>query len=124
MNTNSPATRPTTHLGGCAGFWLWALVGMGATLGFISLAWLALVPAALVAYLISRRAEWKDGPVLFGLLAGAGLCFLLVAAINWSGWHHRTPGNEYPNPYHWGGVGLGLVIAAVGSYAVGRSRTR
>jgi hypothetical protein len=110
-----------SHLGGCLGFWLWGLVGMGVTLGVISFFWFAIPPALLVGYLISRRPRWNDGPVLFGLVAGAGLCFLLVAAINWNGWPHRTPGNEYPNPYLWGGAGLGLVLAAVIAYAV-RSR--
>lgn len=123
MTANLPTTNWASHLGGCCGFWLWSVVGLGATLGFISLGWLAALPVALVAYFVTRRAEWKDGPVLFGLLAGAGLCFLLVAAINWNGWHHRTPGNEYPNPYHWGGVGLTLVVVAALSYAVGRSRS-
>jgi uncharacterized membrane protein YidH (DUF202 family) len=111
-----------SHLGGCLGFWLWALVGMGMTLGFISF-WFAIPPALLVGYLIGRRAQWNDGPVQLGLIAGAGLCFLLVAAINWSDWHHRTPGNEYPSPYTWGGVGLGLIIAAVIAYAIRRGRS-
>jgi hypothetical protein len=123
VSVDPPITHRASHLGGCLGFWLWALVGMGATLGFISFAWFALLPAALVGYLVSRRGEWKDGPVLLGLLAGAGCCLLLVAAINWNGWHHRTPGNEYPNPYHWGGVGLCLVVASVLAYAVGKNRS-
>jgi hypothetical protein len=122
VSANSSTTY-RGHLGGCLGFWLWSVVGLGATLGFISFFWFGFPPALLVAYFVTRRAEWKDGPVLFGLLAGAGLCFLLVAAINWNGWQHRTPGNEYPDPYHWGGVGLTLVVAAAVSYAVGRSRS-
>jgi hypothetical protein len=60
--------------------------------------------------------------VLLGLIAGVGACGLLVAAINWSDWQNRTPGNEYPNAYTWGGVGLALILAAVVAYAVQRAR--
>jgi len=118
------ASRPSSHLGGCVGFWLWALVGAGVAFAFVSfVGWLFLVPAALVAYRLVRRSRWSDGPVLLGVVAGAGLPLLLVAALNWSDWHHRTLGDGTPNPYDWGGVGLCLLAGGILAYAV-RSRRR
>jgi len=64
-----------------------------------------------------RLSRWSEGPVLLGLIAGAGLSLLLVAALNWSGWHQRTVGDGTPNPYDWGGVGLCLVGVGVVAYA-------
>jgi hypothetical protein len=61
------------HLRGCVGFWLWALVGAGAVLGFLTLGVLVLVPVLAVGYLLQRRSEWKDGPALLGLVAGGGI---------------------------------------------------
>jgi hypothetical protein len=118
------ATRRPSHLSGCAGFWLWALVGAGVGLAFISfVGWFFLVPAAVVAYRLARRSRWSDGPVLFGLVAGVGLPLLLVAALNWSDWHHRTIGDGIPNPYDWGGVGLCLLVAGAVAFAVLRRRS-
>jgi hypothetical protein len=117
-------TRRPTHFSGCAGFWLWALVGAGVALAFISfIGWLLLVPAAVVAYLLVRRSRWNRGPALFGVVAGAGLPLLLVAALNWSDWHHRTLGDGTPNPYEWGGVGLCLLVAGIVAFAVLRRRS-
>lgn len=116
-----PATLRHQHLVGCTGFWLWALVGFGLVLGFISFVFFSLIPATVIAVLLLRRKDWAEGPVLLGLVSGAGLTLLLVAAINWNGWHHRTPGNEYPNPYHWGIPGICLVLAGVVGFAVMRS---
>jgi hypothetical protein len=117
-----PETPRHPHLVGCTGFWLWALVGFGAVLGFISLAWITLAPATVVAIFLLRRKDWADGPVLLGLVSGAGFTLLLVAALNWNDWQHRTPGNEYPNPYHWGIPGAGLVLAGMLGYSVMRWR--
>jgi len=115
------ATRPSSHLVGCVGFWAWALVGATLAFGFISfVGWLVVLPAAGVAYLLTRRSEWKEGAVLLGLVAGAGLPLLLVAALQWNAWHHRTLGDNTPNPYEWGGVGFCLVIAGIAAYAVRR----
>jgi hypothetical protein len=117
-------TRRPSHFSGCAAFWLWALVGAGVALAFISfIGWLFLVPAAVVAYRLVRRSGWNDGPVLFGLIAGAGFPLLLVAVLNWSDWHHRTIGDGTPNPYEWGGVGLCLLVAGVVAFAVLRRRS-
>jgi hypothetical protein len=108
-------------LRGWVGFWLWALVGAGLVVAFISfVGWLFLVPVAVVVVLVQRRSEWKDGSVLLGLISGAGLPLLLVAALNWNGWQHRTIGDGTPNPYDWGGVGLCLLVAGVVAYPVRR----
>jgi hypothetical protein len=108
-------------LRGWIGFSLWALVGAGVVVAFISfVGWLFLVPVAVVVVLVQRRSEWKDGSVLLGLITGAGLPLLLVAALNWDGWHERTVGDGTPNPYDWGAVGAFLVAAGIAAYALRR----
>jgi hypothetical protein len=112
------ATRPESHLGGCVGFWLWALVGAGLVFGFISFIVFFLVPAIVFTVLLVRLSPWKDGPVTLGAVSGAGLMLLVVAGLNWTGWHHRTVGDNTPNPYYWGGLGLCLLVAGIVAYAV------
>ena len=91
-----PDTTRRSHLVDCAGFWLWALVGGTAVLASISfVGWFFLVPVAVIAVVVvPRRPEWKQGAVLLGLVAGAGLPLLLVAALNWSDWQSRTAGPD------------------------------
>jgi len=112
------ATRPQSHLAGCAGFWLWALVGAGLVFGAISFIVFFLIPPVVLAVLLARRSRWSDGPSLIGLVAGAGLPLLLVAGLQWNSWHHRMVGDDTPNPFYWGGVGLCLLVAGVVAYAV------
>jgi uncharacterized membrane protein YidH (DUF202 family) len=109
-----------SHLGGCVGFWLWALVGAALVLGFISLGILVLVPAIVLAVFLGRRSRNGDGRVLLGIVAGAGLPLLLVAALNWSDWHHRTIGDATPNPFYWGAVGICLLVAGIAAYETRR----
>ena len=116
------ATRPESHLRGCVGFWLWALVGAGTVIGLTSFIVFFLIPPIVMAVLLVRLSRWSGGPVLLGLIAGAGLSLLLVAGLNWSDWHHRTVGDGTPNPYDWGGVGLCLLAAGVVAYAFLRPR--
>ncbi|HEU5245019.1 MAG TPA: hypothetical protein VFU33_11515 [Gaiellaceae bacterium] len=87
-----------SHLRGCAGFWLWALVGAGAVLGTISLGPLAWIPLAVFVFLLSRRPEWGGGPVLLGLVAGAGVPLLVVAGLQWNAWHERIVGDNTAQP--------------------------
>ena len=63
-------------------------------------------------------ARWNEGPVLLGLVAGAGLPLLLVAGLQWNSWHHRIAGDDTPNPYYWGGVGLFLLAGGMAAYAL------
>jgi hypothetical protein len=74
------------------------------------------------AVLLARRSRWGQGPVLLGMVTGAGLPLLLVAAIQWNSWRHRVIGDGTPNPYYWGGVGLLLLAAGIVGYAVLRRR--
>src|SRR5262249_26836711 len=117
------ANRPLFHFVGCVGFWLWALVGVCLVFGFLELGVFALVPVLGVGYLVQRRSEWRDGPVLLGLMTGAGLPRLLIPALHWNSWQDRIPGDNTPNPYDWGGVGLCWVIAGIVAYAIRGRRT-
>ena len=99
------------------GFWLWALVGAGLVFMAISLGPLAWIPLGIAVYLLTRRSEWRGGPVLLGLVAGAGLSLLVVAGLQWNSWHHRVAGDNTPNPFYWGEVGLLLLGAGMVAYA-------
>ena len=123
MTVRTHATRPGPRVAGWAGFWLWALVGAGLVLGFVSLGPLLFIPAVVFAVLLARRSRWGQGPMLLGMISGAGLPLLLVAAIQWDSWEHRVVGDGTPNPYYWGGVGLLLLGSGVVAYAVVRRRS-
>jgi len=116
-------SRPSTHLGDCIGFWLWALVGAGLVFGLISFIVFILIPPVALLFVLIRWSRWKSGPVLLGMLAGAGLPLLVVAAVQWNAWHDRTVGDLTPNPYYWGGVGFCLLVAGIAGYEVSRRRS-
>jgi hypothetical protein len=116
------ATRPVSHGTGWVGFWLWAIVGAGLVFGLISFVIFFLIPPVAAALLLARRSRWTGGPVLLGLVAGAGVPLLVVAGVQWNAWHHRTGGDLTPDPYYWGAVGLCLLAAGVGVHAVLRRR--
>lgn len=121
MTVQSHAARPSSHLGDCAGFWLWALVGAGLIFGMVSfIGFLVLVPAAVAAILLARLSPWKGGAVLLGILAGAGVPLLVVAGLQWDSWHNRVAGDNTPNPYYWGGAGLCLLLAGIAAFGVSR----
>ena len=124
MTVQQHAARPSSHLGDCVGFWLWALVGAGLVFGLISFIVFFLIPPVVLAVLLARRSRWREGPVMVGMLAGAGLPLLLVAVLNWSDWHDRTIGDATPNPFYWGGVGICLLAAGIAVYEVLRRRSR
>ena len=124
MTVQPHVGQRSSHVFGCVGFWLWALVGAAAVFAFITfIGWLFLVPAAVVGYRLTRRSRWNDGPVMLGVVAGAGLPLLLVAGLQWSNWHHRVAGDNTPNPFYWGGVGLCLLAAGIVAYAVRAPRS-
>jgi hypothetical protein len=116
-----PASRPLSRLGGYVGFCLWALVGAGLVFGLISFLIFFLVPPIVLAVILARWSRWTDGRYLLGLVAGAGLPLLVVAAVNWTDWHHRTIGDLTPNPYYWGAAGICLLASGIGAYEI-RSR--
>jgi hypothetical protein len=49
---------------------------------------------------------------------------LVVAGLQWNAWHDRVVGDNTPNPYYWGGVGLFLFVAGIAAYEVARRGTR
>jgi hypothetical protein len=116
-------SRPSGQLGDYVGFWLWALVGAGLVFGLISFIVFFLIPPVALFIVLVRWSRWKRGPVLLGMLAGAGLPLLVVAGVQWNAWHDRTGGDLTPNPYYWGGVGLCLLVAGIASYEVFRRRS-
>jgi hypothetical protein len=111
------------YLVGCAWFWVWALVGFGVALGFISvLGPLVFLPAALVAIgLLSSRQARES---IFGVVTGAGLLALFIAWL-----HRRGPGtvcwskgtssgcDQYLNPWPWLAVGAVLVVTGIVAHA-------
>ncbi len=122
MTVQPEASPPAPRLGGWPGFWLWALVGAAIVFGFLSFLVFVLIPAIVVAIVLARSSRWNDGPSLVGMVAGAGLPLLVVAAVNWSDWEHRASGDGTPNPYYWGGIGLCLLAAGAAASALLRSR--
>jgi hypothetical protein len=116
------AARPAPA-DGFVGFCLWALVGAGLVFGLVSFIVFFLVPAIVVAVVLVRVSPWKGGPVTLGVVSGAGLMLLVIAGLNRSGWQHRVAGDNTPNPYYWGGVGLCLLFAGIVAYVL-RSRPR
>jgi hypothetical protein len=116
-------TRSSSHLAGCVGFWLWALVGAGMVFGMVSFVVFFLIPPIVLVVLLMRRSRWTEGPVLTGIVAGAGLPLLVVAGLQWNAWHDRVVGDNTPNPYYWGGVGLCLFMGGIAAYEIARRRT-
>jgi len=117
------ASRPVSHPLGCVGFWLWALVGAGMVFGMISFIVFFLIPPALLTVFLMRRSRWNDGPVLLGIVAGAGVPLLVVAGLQWNAWHDRVAGDNTPNPFYWGAVGLCLLVAGTIAYALRARRS-
>jgi hypothetical protein len=109
---------------GWVGFCLWGLVGAGLVLGLISFLIVFLIPPVVLAVVLARWSRWNRGEYLLGIVAGAGLPLLAVAALNWSEWHRRTIGDATPNPYYWGAVGVCLLGAGTAAYAVRSRRSR
>ena len=124
MRVETRAIRPASHVLGCVGFWLWALVGAGLVFGLISFIVFFLIPPVVLMVLLVRRSRWRGGPVMLGMLAGAGLPLLLVAGLQWNAWHDRTIGDATPNPFYWGGVGVCLLVAGIAAYEILRRRSR
>ena len=108
---------------GCVGFWLWALVGAGLVFGAISFIIFFLIPPILLAVLLGTRSRWNDGPVMLGMVAGAGVPLLVVAGLQWNAWHDRIVGDATPNPFYWGFVGICLLLAGIAAYDVRRRRS-
>ena len=96
------------HLFGCALFWVWVLVGFGLVLGAISLGPLLIAPLGIAALVMAANEAVRRSA--FGLLAGAGGLFLLVAGLQ------QGSGNLDARPW----LAIGLLLALVG--LVGHAR--
>jgi hypothetical protein len=89
------AERQRLHLGGCAWFWAWALVGAAYGLCITSLGILTVVPATLAVVLMTRHRPIRGA---FGVATGVGSILLLIAYIQRSG--------EFLDPVPWLVLGL------------------
>jgi hypothetical protein len=101
------------HLNGCRWFWAWALLGCAATLGFVSLGVLLLLPVVAVAALMASRPAARR--CWFGLLTGVGVLFVYVAWVQRAGpgttcWQSETASgcDQHLNPLPWLVAGITL----------------
>ena len=101
-----------------AGFVVFALIGAGFILGFLTLSVLFVVPiVAAVVVVVVRPNLLKSS---FGLMAGTGLVLIYVAYVQRRGpgtvcWQTATASgcDEYLNPWPWLVVGFALVVAGI-----------
>lgn len=116
MPTSSSATSPQPRRH--SWFLVWAILGVGGTLGLVSLGWIVVGPVLAVGALLRTKGVARLSTA--GVPAGAGLVFLFVAYQQRKGpgaacWHRGTAGgcDHYLNPIPWLAMGLLLVICAV-----------
>jgi hypothetical protein len=100
------AGRQRLHLGGCAWFWGWALLGAAAALGTLSLGPLLTIPTLVIGVVLYTR--WGAHGA-FGLLSGIGALLLVIAYVQRSG--------ESYDPIHWLVAGLVFFTAGVVGHA-------
>jgi hypothetical protein len=105
-------------MSGCAWFWVWALVGVGAALGAVSLGPLFLVPTAAVAALLLSKPTIRRSA--YGLVSGVGALSLFIAYVQRAGpgttcWQRGTASgcDQHLNPIPWLVVGIACVIGGV-----------
>jgi hypothetical protein len=106
------------HLRGCAGFWLYALAGALVTfsaLAAASIGLLTVVPALFSLFIASRVARGPGEPL--GIMTGAGLPCLAVAALNAG--DHDVGGLA---PQTWAVAGVLLITAGTVGYGLARRR--
>ena len=101
---------------------MWALVGLLAALGFVSLSVLALAPAVVTAVVLASRPVIRRSA--FGLLSGMGVLLLVVAWVQRSGpgttcWQTATASgcDQHLNPLPWLFGGVALLTAGVIGHA-------
>jgi hypothetical protein len=120
MNLGSQTARRSD---GWGWFFVWALLGSAAALGAVSLGPLLLLPTALVAVFVWRRAQARRSA--FGPLTGAGTLLLYAAWVQRDGsgttcWHTATASgcDQRLNPLPW--LVLGIVLGGAGFVAHAR----
>ena len=101
-----------------AGFTLFALIGAGFILGFLTLSVLFVVPIVVAVVVMVVRPNVLKSSV--GLVTGAGSVLIYVAYVQRRGpgtvcWQTATASGceEYLNPWPWLVVGVVLVIAGI-----------
>ena len=99
-------------------FIVFALIGAGFILGFLTLSVLFVVPIVVAVVLMAVRPNVLKST--FGLMAGAGLVLIYVAYVQRRGpgtvcWQTATASgcDEYLNPWPWLVVGITLVVAGI-----------
>lgn len=115
-------TSSRRHLRGCAWFWAWGIIGVGAALAAVSLGPILLIPVALVGALMASRPSIRRSA--FGLLSGAGVSLLSVAYVQRRGpgtacWHTATASgcDQHLNPIPWLLVGLACLAGGIIGHA-------
>ena len=110
------------HFPACRWFWAWALVGVAAAVGLVSLGVIALAPAAAAAAVLGSSPAARRSA--FGLLTGAGLLLVYIAWLQRAGpgttcWHTATASgcDEHLNPLPWLAAGLVLTGAGIVGHA-------
>lgn len=118
------------HLGECGWFWVWALAGGCVAISLVSYIGVFFLPVAALAALAALR--WgREGIARssLGAVTGAGVPFLIVAYVQRKGpgtvcWQHGSASgcDEYLDPRPWLAIGIVLVVAGAGAFAVARAR--
>ena len=101
-----------------AGFIVFAVIGAGFILGFLTLSVLFVAPIVVaVVVAVVRPNVLKSA---FGLMAGAGSVLIYVAYVQRRGpgtvcWQTATAsgGEDYLSPWPWLVVGVALVVAGI-----------
>jgi hypothetical protein len=126
------ATARRAHIGECGWFWVWAVVGGCAAMGFVSVIGVFFLPvAALGVFAGLRFGRAVASTAALGAISGAGAPFLLVAYIQRKGpgtvcWRNGTASgcDSYLDPRPWLAIGVVLVLAGVAAFVHTRRSRR
>src|SRR5712691_1347393 len=110
------------HAAGCRWFWVWALLGCLAALGFVSLGVLVLAPVAVIGGLMASKPAIVRSA--FGLLTGVGVLLLYIAWVQRAGpgttcWRTDTASgcDQHLNPLPWLLAGIATFIGGIVGHA-------
>ena len=127
---NSIGSLRGRRLGEWGWFWVWAVVGGCVAISLVSFIGPFFLPVAALGALAGLR--WGRSSVSrssLGLIAGAGVPFLIVAYVQRKGpgtvcWKTATARgcDEYLDPRPWLVLGLVLVLGGVAAFLHARSR--
>ena len=118
------------HLGECAWFWVWVVVGGCLAIAFISFIGFFFLPVAFLGALAGLT--WGRASVArssLGAITGAGVPFLIVAYIQRQGpgtvcWKTATAQgcDEYLDPRPWLAIGIVLILGGIAAFLHARAR--